>query len=1180
MYLVRPVRLAFIISLTMIVTQTAMAQQNGGEVTPVAAEAAAAPRLTLDTVQTRLTRVQESADLEEVVRDEAVGLLEQALSELRAADEWRQQAEQYTQTANDAPALLEEKRRQIRETYAAEVEPLPETASMAVWTQMLSQAEVDLSTARSRIQEIQSEVARRAERRRQIPELIGAARRRIEEARAQGEAPAGDAPPALAEARTTLAQARRTAAEAERRAYEAELTSYDALSQLLTVRQDLAVRESEFLKTTVDTWRRNINAGRQRNALQAARQARELAARADDAPPRLGAYMEALANDSIRYAEQRTGSTSLLQRIDELTGRLEAIRQERQQIQENLQQATTRIEKGGLNNATGALLREYQENAPVLRTHQRSLALIEEAIASAELELLSLRGERFELANIGTSVRDQLESVEAELDEEQATALRELLRDLFIAKRDLLDALIEDHEAYIESATKLATEEEQLIASVIALNDFIDEHVLWIRSMLPLGMADARDLSSIPENLPNLDTVGAAAQSVIQEIRTNPFDYLAIVVFWLFFLAIRKPSRAWYAAANEKASKLTCTRFRPSVETMGYVLAVSAVYPFILVYLGWRFSISPLTTAMPSAIGAGLMAAAPLVYLIGVARRILWTDGIADNHFDWPTGAAVKLRQQVAWFAPVILLLLFATTVFQVYATEPWSESLARLLFIVTALATAIFAHRVLRREKGPIYAIARAQYPEHGHVYVTIAYVAGLAAPLILVVLSAMGYQYTAVRLGWRFFGTVCLLLGLVLFHELVRRWWRITRRRLAIEQAQKRRAAQRAKEEEDTAYDATEDVAYLDLSRIDGQTQRLLRSAVMLSAVVGLWILWAGFLPALAVLDEQELWSVTTTVQETVAVPGDAEQTMEQSRAVQEQITIKQGLIALLIGLVALIMIRNLPGLLEILVLERMNLPQGERYAINTVLRYVLIIIGLTWALGELGLSWSRLQWLVAAVGLGLGFGLQEIFANFISGIILLFERPVRVGDIVTIGDTTGRVTEMRMRATVVTDWNRKELIVPNKEFITGRLVNWTLSDPTLRLVIPVGIAYNSNVEEALRVILDVAKQHPNIMEDPEPAVWFTGFGDSALNLELFVFVPSPEFFLIVKNDMHMGIEKALGEAGIEIAFPQRDIHIRSIKAALPILEDKQAGDGNGQSGKAAKPQQILEEQEQEID
>jgi potassium efflux system protein len=185
------------------------------------------------------------------------------------------------------------------------------------------------------------------------------------------------------------------------------------------------------------------------------------------------------------------------------------------------------------------------------------------------------------------------------------------------------------------------------------------------------------------------------------------------------------------------------------------------------------------------------------------------------------------------------------------------------------------------------------------------------------------------------------------------------------------------------------------------------------------------------------------------------------------------------------------------------------------------------------------------------GLGFGLQEIFGNFISGLIILMERPVRIGDTVTVGDITGTVTRIQIRATTIRDWDRKELVVPNKEFITGKLINWSLSDPILRLVIPVGIAYGSDTKLAHETLLKVAAEHPNVLDEPEPKSLFMGFGDSSLMFELRVFIPSVEYYIPVIDEVHTAIDEAFRKAKIEIAFPQRDLHVRSIRDVFTVAD-----------------------------
>ena len=204
--------------------------------------------------------------------------------------------------------------------------------------------------------------------------------------------------------------------------------------------------------------------------------------------------------------------------------------------------------------------------------------------------------------------------------------------------------------------------------------------------------------------------------------------------------------------------------------------------------------------------------------------------------------------------------------------------------------------------------------------------------------------------------------------------------------------------------------------------------------------------------------------------------------------------------------------------------------------------MIVGVVVACGAIGISWSKVQWLAAAITVGLGFGLQEIFANFVSGLIILFERPVRVGDVVTVGDVSGRVARLRIRATTIVDWDRKELIVPNKEFVTGQIINWTLTDAVLRIIIPVGVAYGSDTAAVREVLLAVAKEHPNVLAEPSPQAFFLGFGDNSLNFELRAFLPGMERWMETRHELHMAVDAACRQRGIEIAFPQRDLHLRT--------------------------------------
>ena len=209
----------------------------------------------------------------------------------------------------------------------------------------------------------------------------------------------------------------------------------------------------------------------------------------------------------------------------------------------------------------------------------------------------------------------------------------------------------------------------------------------------------------------------------------------------------------------------------------------------------------------------------------------------------------------------------------------------------------------------------------------------------------------------------------------------------------------------------------------------------------------------------------------------------------------------------MVTAVAVRNVGALLDIVLLQRLEMQADATYAIKVVARYALTAAGVMLASNILGIGWSDVQWLVAALGVGLGFGLQEIVANFVSGLIILAERPIRIGDVVTVGDVSGTVSRIRARATTVVDFDNKEVLIPNKSFITDRVINWTLSNQTTRLLLKISVPTGPTSALAQRVILEAVRRNPDVLREPAPSVFFVGFGASSLDFEIHAFVDSLE-------------------------------------------------------------------------
>ncbi len=227
----------------------------------------------------------------------------------------------------------------------------------------------------------------------------------------------------------------------------------------------------------------------------------------------------------------------------------------------------------------------------------------------------------------------------------------------------------------------------------------------------------------------------------------------------------------------------------------------------------------------------------------------------------------------------------------------------------------------------------------------------------------------------------------------------------------------------------------------------------------------------------------------------------------------------------------------------LARTRLDVGARQAVASITRYVLLLLGLLIIVQTAGINLTTLNVLAGAVGIGLGFGLQNVVSNFISGLIIMFERPIKIGDRIVVDEVEGDVVRIGARSTVILTNDNINIIVPNSKFITENVVNWKYNDASVRFKIPVGVAYGSDVRKVEKILLEVAKADKDVLEDPAPVVRFMEFGDSSLNLELRAWSTSAvnrKGRLI--SALNFAIYDKFREQGIEIPFPQRDLHIRS--------------------------------------
>lgn len=1090
---------------------------------------AAAPAITAEAIAARKRQIAESQELPDDAKARLTEVYDRALAQLKLAEEQAERARQHELATRNAPAAMEEVQKSLAQPAAALTAPTDLTLAQA--EQNLAHATIALEEAKKRAADLEEEPRRRADRRARIPDESKTVGQRLEEIQK-----ALDAIGAL-ESRTESDQANRLLLAAEQQAQRnrldanaRELLRYDATRDLLAARRDLAARQLATAQKHLDFWQNQVDALRQ----QAAQAARTEAIRAREETRAARPEIQPILQKNAELAQEQA---ELVARIQGVTRYSETVDTTLANVRKNFEEIRNQIETaGGVTNAMGILLLGERDKLPNVSESQRRMRDRPSEIVSAQLQAMARDKQWSALSDPS----DKLEALEAQLDpallESERQAIVKEAADSYESQRRLLRAVSDLYWDYATRLARLDSNERLLAKTAEDVSDFIDVNVLWVKSSQTPGLADIRQTGRALLWLVAPANWHRTARTIGNDLTANPLVYMLVAALIAAAVAFHRRVHARIVASSEKVRQIQTDCFLLTVETLALTVVLAATWPAFLLLAHWRLSAAA-ADDFTRAVAAGLFRTAWAVFALSFLRHLAMPHGLAQDHFRVREEPLAFLRRHLRWFLLLVVPIVF---VFEVMRTqqsdEAWYGTAGRLFFIVALAGLAVFLLLVLRPTSPLMEFHLKPRRGDWLDRLRFLWYPACLLAPLSFIILAGMGYLHGARYLNERLLSTIGLILAAILIRALFVRGLTIAQRRLALLERQKRQAASEQMAQQDQAPPGGEipegkvkpEQTIFEMSQ---QTRKLIATGTAILLAAGAWTIWKDVLPALAQL---------RTIQIYQAGP-------------QEIVTLGAVVTALVVIVITVMVARNIPGLLEIAILRHLPLDRSVRFATVTISRYLLVVVGTVLAFTKLGIGWAKVQWLIAAMTVGLGFGLQEIFANFISGLIMLFEQPIRVDDIVTVGDVTGRVTTIRIRATTIRRWDQRELIVPNKEFITGRLINWTLSDSILRRDFPVGIVYGSDIRKAEQLLYDIARNHPLVLQEPKSTVLFKGFGDSSLDLELRVCFSGIENNFPVWHDINFAIHDAFRAAGIEIAFPQRDIHIRAIHGEIPIQTNK---------------------------
>ena len=743
-------------------------------------------------------------------------------------------------------------------------------------------------------------------------------------------------------------------------------------------------------------------------------------------------------------------------------------------------------------------------------------------IADLRVQIFDITQKRNELYDIDAYIS----KIEQDENKSFTPAEKTQLTNLLTERRKVGSDLIKSLNNQLNLAISLELTQQQITQISDQIQSKLDQQSFWVKSNNPINLDWFKKL---PMSLKaQFDGIG---KKIGFPTNFDNLPYLLTYVFILFVIGglifkFKESIKQRLAVINGEINTLRSDSQWHTPLALFYtaLLSLSGTLWFLATcqLLGFFFVKNPQEFWEWSLSMAGYW------WFFSFVLAILRPNGILVRHFGFAKESAASLQDVTKRIIVSVVLLLNTSIFSNVMDTGLANDVLGEINTIVALLfCIVIIAPRFVRTEKSLNSSVT----DQRDRTLLKIMRVLLQLVPVILIALVALGYYYTALNLITHIINTYIAWVVWSLVRHTIYRGITVASRRLAYRRLQEKRQQKQQDSSDTSASDdvvvITEQEEGLDLNEVRSQLLRFADLFIWTALFVIFYYVWSDLVTVVSYLRDITLWQQTSTT---------------EAGVVTETISLFNLIVALIIVVITYILVRNIQGILEILLFSRVKLSQGTPYTITTLLTYILVAVGGAWAFSTLGMSWSKLQWLFAALSVGLGFGMQEIFANFVSGIILLFERPIRVGDTVTINDVTGTVAKIRIRAITMIDPDRKEVIVPNKSFVTGQVTNWALSNTVTRLVVSVGVAYGSDLELVKRLLLQAANEQPNILKDPEPRALFLTFGASTLDHELRVYVGQVSERNDTLDALNRRVNQLFAENNIDIAFNQLDIFIKN--------------------------------------
>jgi potassium efflux system protein len=807
-----------------------------------------------------------------------------------------------------------------------------------------------------------------------------------------------------------------------------------------------------------------------------------------------------IAGYEAQIAESRAHITELKTRNSKLANLIQRGEKTLLETNNRMQAIEWLLEKKSIAAYVGRRLQAFHKEAQEIRRSIHRLGLDDIQESSEEHQR-----QRFDLEDQNLNLKHKFER-DVQLIIE---TLPEIERTEFWSRaEELRSSLQKTYISEIDTLTKIIQTEEKVGELVFELLDIVDRaeqlftaRIYFIRDSKPLNDLTFSDFE---EEFQILHRWFLALGQALEEHRLKIFQVKNIII--VFILLILLPAvllvvRKKILQRLGMDSKVLKKMWAIAVAILSIVLL-----PAYLLFLAFLFRSITLTNSLNLFLYNFFMFMAASLFIWFFGKTLFGPQNMAVTLFNMNPALSASLLKFVNRLVLIRFLFLFIP---YLHRREPLVLETIPLIGELFYAIILILLLYLLLRGRSPL---GKGMQQLLGHHFLArnwgLVIFTVLGVMLAAVILGSMGYNYGSKRIYDAVFHSVLVSLLMVGFYRI-----------LNVFVSEQQMVSDSRTDTERMTFAEKQVILY----KWRRQIGKFLKSSFIIITIVILAGIWGIDQQVLKSLDSIDVYSISTS-------------------AGIESVTLADITLAVTVLVIMTLLLKYLPGIYDIIIFPRINLEAGLRYALLTISRYGIFALACIIALSYIHLDLGRIGWLMAAVGFGLGFGMQEIFSNFVSGLIMLVERPVRVGDIVKVGEVLGQITRINIRATTVKDYDQVEIVIPNKDFITKEVTNWTLGDRIIRVIVPIGVAYGTEPKEVIDLLVDIANEDSEVLDEPEPTALFLEHGDSSLNFELRCFIGEADRRLNTKSRLNVRINEVLAEKGIEIPFPQRDLHIRN--------------------------------------